>query len=71
MEDATFWGVPQFMWSGVFTLLTTLLAGLIIAYLTSTFLKKKRRTYQNSWNYCRKKIILGAKNSKLFGNEFG
>lgn len=42
MEDATFWGVPQFMWSGVFTLLTTLLAGLIIAYFTSTFLKKKK-----------------------------
>lgn len=41
MEDATFWGVPQFMWSGVFTLLTTLIAGLIIAYFTSTFLKKK------------------------------
>lgn len=41
MEGSTFWGLPQFMWSGVFTLLTTLFAGLIIAYFTSTFLKKK------------------------------
>lgn len=36
-----FWGLPDFLWNNIFTLLTTLVCGLIVAYFTSTFLKKK------------------------------
>ena len=32
---------PEFIWSGIFSVLETLISGLIIAYFTSTYLKKK------------------------------
>lgn len=37
----TFLGVPEFIWNNIFTVVTTLICGLIVAYFTSTFLKKK------------------------------
>jgi hypothetical protein len=40
MEN-TYLGIPEFIWNNIFTVITTLLCGLIIAYFTSTFLKKK------------------------------
>lgn len=37
----TFLGLPEFIWNNIFTVITTLICGLIVAYFTSTFLKKK------------------------------
>ncbi len=36
-----FLGLPEFIWNNIFTVITTLLCGLIVGYFTSTFLKKK------------------------------
>ena len=36
-----FLGIPEFIWNLIFTLLTTLFCGLIVAAFTSTFLKRK------------------------------
>lgn len=33
--------IPEFMWNNIFTVLNTLICGLIVALFTSTFLKKK------------------------------
>lgn len=33
--------VPEFMWNNIFTVINTLVCGLIVAFFTSTFLKKK------------------------------
>jgi len=33
--------VPEFMWDNVFSAINTLICGLIVAFFTSTFLKKK------------------------------
>lgn len=33
--------VPEFMWHNIFTVINTLICGLIVAFFTSTFLKKK------------------------------
>ena len=33
--------IPEFMWNNIFTVINTLICGLIVAFLTSTFLKKK------------------------------
>lgn len=43
MEDKieTFYGLPQFMWDGIFNIIITLGAGLIIAFVTTFYLKKK------------------------------
>ncbi len=37
-----FLGLPEFIWNLIFTLITTLIGGLIIALVTSTFLKKEK-----------------------------
>lgn len=34
-------GIPEFMWNNIFTVINTLICGLIVAFFTSTFLKKK------------------------------
>ena len=36
-----FLGIPEFIWNLIFTLLTTLVCGVIVATFTSTFLKRK------------------------------
>lgn len=36
-----FLGVPNFIWENIFTVVNTLVCGLIVAIFTSTFLKKK------------------------------
>lgn len=33
--------MPEFMWNNIFTVINTLICGLIVAFFTSTFLKKK------------------------------
>lgn len=33
--------IPEFMWDNIFTVINTLICGLIVAFFTSTFLKKK------------------------------
>lgn len=33
--------IPEFMWNNIFTVINTLICGLIVALFTSTFLKKK------------------------------
>ena len=33
--------IPEFMWNNIFSAISTLGCGLIVAYFTSTFLKKK------------------------------
>lgn len=33
--------IPEFMWNNIFTVINTLICGLIVAFFTSTFLKKK------------------------------
>lgn len=33
--------VPEFMWDNIFTVINTLICGLLVAFFTSTFLKKK------------------------------
>lgn len=33
--------IPEFMWENIFTVINTLICGLIVAFFTSTFLKKK------------------------------
>ena len=33
--------MPEFMWNNIFTVINTLICGLIVALFTSTFLKKK------------------------------
>jgi len=37
----SFLGLPQFMWEGIFNIIITLGAGLIIAFVTTFYLKKK------------------------------
>lgn len=43
MEEtvSSFLGLPQFMWEGIFNIIITLGAGLIIAFVTTFYLKKK------------------------------
>lgn len=43
MEETvnSFLGLPQFMWEGIFNIIITLGAGLIIAFVTTFYLKKK------------------------------
>lgn len=43
MEETvnSFLGLPQFMWEGIFNIIITLGAGLIIAFITTFYLKKK------------------------------
>lgn len=43
MEETinTYLGLPQFMWKGIFNIIVTLGAGLIIAFVTTFYLKKK------------------------------
>lgn len=43
MEETinTYLGLPQFMWEGIFNIIVTLGAGLIIAFVTTFYLKKK------------------------------
>jgi hypothetical protein len=43
MEETinTVYGLPQFMWEGIFNVIITLGAGLIIAFVTTFYLKKK------------------------------
>lgn len=36
-----FWGLPSFMWEGIFNIVVALGAGLIIAFVTTFYLKKK------------------------------
>jgi hypothetical protein len=36
-----FWGLPQFMWEGIFNIIISLGAGLIIAFVTTFYLKRK------------------------------
>lgn len=36
-----FWGLPRFMWEGIFNITVALGAGLIIAFVTTFYLKKK------------------------------
>lgn len=33
--------IPEFMWNNIFTVINTLICGLLVAFFTSTFLKKK------------------------------
>ena len=33
--------IPEFMWNNIFSVISTLGCGLIVAFFTSTFLKKK------------------------------
>lgn len=37
----SFLGLPQFMWEGIFNIIIALGAGLIIAFVTTFYLKKK------------------------------
>ena len=43
MEETvnSFLGLPQFMWEGIFNIIITMGAGLIIAFVTTFYLKKK------------------------------
>ena len=43
MEETvnSFLGLPQFMWEGIFNIIVTLGAGLIVAFVTTFYLKKK------------------------------
>ena len=34
-------GIPEFMWNHIFTVINTLICGLMVAFFTSTFLKRK------------------------------
>lgn len=39
--EKTFLNIPDFIWSNITTVISTLICGLIVAFFTSTFLKKK------------------------------
>lgn len=39
--DNLFLNIPEYMWGHIFTVVNTLICGLIVAFFTSTFLKKK------------------------------
>ena len=41
MMTEAFSVVPEFMWNNIFTVINTLICGLIVAFVTSTFLRKK------------------------------
>ena len=41
MKVEEFWGLPSFMWEGIFNIAVALGAGLIIAFVTTFYLKKK------------------------------
>ena len=41
MTMDTFFNIPKFIWDNIFVLINTLVCGIIVAYFTSTFLKKK------------------------------
>ena len=41
MMTEAFSAVPEFMWNNIFTVINTLICGLIVAFFTSTLLKKK------------------------------
>ena len=53
---ATFYGLPQFVWEIIANVFITLGAGLIIAYFTSTFLKKREEKIRISGTILEKRI---------------
>lgn len=43
--DEAFMGLPTFIWDNIFTIINTLVCGLIVAVFTSTFLKKRKNEH--------------------------
>lgn len=80
-EEELFLSLPEFMWNGIFNIIVTLGAGLIIAFVTTFYLKKKDEitrvagvilekrvnTSQEILNYLEK---LSFKKEFKTGNEF-
>ena len=66
--------IPEFMWNNIFSAISTLGCGLIVAYFTSTFLKKKEERTRIAGVIVEKRInseqeILHFLESELFKEE--
>ena len=66
--------IPEFMWNNIFSVISTLGCGLIVAFFTSTFLKKKEERTRIAGVIVEKRInseqeILHFLESELFKQE--
>jgi len=66
--------IPEFIWNNVFTLINTLICGLIVAFFASTFLKKKEERTRIAGVIVEKRInseqeVLHFLEQKLFKEE--
>lgn len=72
--DEAFMGLPTFIWDNIFTIINTLVCGLIVAIFTSTFLKKKEERTRIAGVILEKRInseqeILSYLEKELFKEE--
>ena len=72
--DEVFMGLPTFIWDNIFTIINTLVCGLIVAIFTSTFLKKKEERTRIAGVILEKRInseqeILSYLERELFKEE--
>lgn len=49
-------GLPDYVWSGIFSLLTTLIAGVVVATFTTAFLKKKEEKIRVSGELFQRRV---------------
>ena len=74
-QESSFWGLPAFLWQGIFTVLSTLVCGILVAYVTSTVLRKKEERTRLAGLIVEKRIqaeqmILHFLEQELFKEEF-
>lgn len=62
---AVFFGIPEFMWSGIFGFITTVCAGLIVGVFTSSFLKKREERIRVSGLIIEKRVEVQRQLSSL------
>lgn len=62
---AVFFGIPEFMWSGIFGFITTVCAGLIVGVFTSSFLKKREERIRVSGLIFEKRVEVQRQLSSL------
>lgn len=54
--EVIFLGLPDYVWSGIFSLLTTLIAGVVVATFTTAFLKKREEKIRVSGELFQRRV---------------
>lgn len=54
--EALFLGLPDYLWSGIFSLLTALIAGVVVATFTTAFLKKREEKIRVSGELFQRRV---------------